>query len=144
MFESDCWLDWEPDPERACRDADPALEPYASLSKQELLGLMLSARGGREWEFLQEYFLDRCSAEELAVAPAEFIARQFAAFEPDELCFLGEAIERALRRRTGPSAPGRPVRRDLTGLPPSADRFARWTALPAPLASRPGGQSPRF
>src|SRR4051794_6807526 len=30
MFESDCWLDWDPDPERAAREADPNLEPYAS------------------------------------------------------------------------------------------------------------------
>ena len=73
MFESDCWLDWDPDPERAARDAEPTLEPYASMSRSQILDLMTKAKGGREWEFLQEFFLNRCTAEELVVGTEEFI-----------------------------------------------------------------------
>src|SRR5207248_250498 len=65
MFGSDSWSNWDPDPGRAFREHDPALEPYASMSRDEILKVMLDARGGREWEFLREFLLDKCSPEEL-------------------------------------------------------------------------------
>lgn len=99
MFESDCWLDWDPDPERAVADADASRESFASLSKSQILDLMAHAKGGREWEFLQEFFLDVCTPEELAVGTEEFIKSQYGVFGFEELCFLEGAIELALQRR---------------------------------------------
>ena len=106
MFESDCWLDWDPDPERAARDAEPTLEPYASMSRSQILDLMTKAKGGREWEFLQEFFLNRCTAEELVVGTEEFIQKQYGVFGFEEICFLEEAIELALRHRRSQGADG--------------------------------------
>ena len=102
VFDDDGWLDWEPDPDRASREAIPKLEPFASMTKRQLLARMLEAKGGREWEFLQEYFLDRCSDEERAVSPAEFIRTQYRMFRPEERCFLADsvALALALRRRS--------------------------------------------
>lgn len=100
MFESDSWLDWEPDPERAAREAHPSLEPYASLTRRQILDLMVEAKGGREWEFLQEYFLNTFTPDELAVKTEDFIKTQFGgAFGFEELCYLEGVIESAIRRR---------------------------------------------
>jgi len=107
MFESDCWLDWEPDPERAAREADPTLEPYASMTRKQILVLMADAKGGREWEFLQEFFLNKCQPDELAVGTEEFIKVQYGeVFGFEELCSLEGAIELALRRRAAAPARG--------------------------------------
>jgi hypothetical protein len=64
IFENDSWSNWHPDPQRAFREHDPSLEPYASMSQDELLEAMLDARGGQEWEFLREFVLDKCAEEE--------------------------------------------------------------------------------
>jgi hypothetical protein len=61
--EGDSWSAWDPDPVRAFRDHNPTLEPFASMSPEELLERMLDARGGREWEFLREYLVDRCDRD---------------------------------------------------------------------------------
>src|SRR5512135_1764644 len=60
-WDGDSWSNWDPDPERAFREHDPTLEPYASMSKEELLECMRNAHGGREWEFLREFLLDKCT-----------------------------------------------------------------------------------
>ena len=75
------WFDWQPDPERAFREHDPALEPYATMSKEQLLEAMLDARGPQEWEFLQEFYLDSCAAAELAVDRTRFLREQFGALD---------------------------------------------------------------
>ncbi len=108
MFESDGWLDWEPDPERAAREAAPGLEPYASMTRAQILNLMAEAKGGREWEFLQEFFLNTCRPEELAVGTEEFIKAQYGeVFGFEELCLLECAIEPAIRRRVASQCRGR-------------------------------------
>lgn len=98
-FGGDSWLDWEPDPRRASRDAVPGLEPYASLTKRELVDLMSRAEGGREWEFLQQYYLDLCREEELGQGPREFIRTQYGPLTRDEMLFLEDAVGLALRHR---------------------------------------------
>jgi hypothetical protein len=65
MFERDSWSNWCPDPRRAFGEHDPALEPYASMSRDEVFEAMRGARGGHEWEFLLEFVLDKCAPEEL-------------------------------------------------------------------------------
>ncbi len=99
MFEFDGWLDWEPDPDRPARDAALAHDPYVALNKPQRLEKMANARGGREWEFLQELFLNQCTAEEISVGIDEFIKNQYAVFSFEELCFLEGAIDLALQRR---------------------------------------------
>ena len=149
MFESDCWLDWDPDPELAAREADPALEPYASMSKEQVLDLMAHAKGGHEWEFLQAYFLSKCTAEELGVGTEEFIRAQYGVFGFEELCFLEGAIELALQHRNRPNAEGRgpeleadkgrypfPYQADPPRAPPSTPEPGREEIeLPRPVAS---------
>lgn len=139
MFESDCWLDWDPDPERAARDADPKLEPYASMSKAQVLELMTLAKGGREWEFLQEYFLNKCTAAELAVGAEEFIKTHYSAFGFEELCILEDAIGLALRRRANLDATT-----DRPGAGSNAGGYSftitdRFTPItPVPIADKAG------
>jgi hypothetical protein len=65
MFEYDSWSNWSPDPRRAFEEHDSALEPYASMTREEVFEAMRDARGGLEWEFLLEFALDKCSPEEL-------------------------------------------------------------------------------
>ena len=36
MFENDSWSQWQPDAERAFREHDPRLEPFASMSRAEI------------------------------------------------------------------------------------------------------------
>lgn len=141
MFESDGWLDWEPDPERAAREADPCLEPYASMTRPEILALMAEAKGGREWEFLQEYFLNTCRPEELAVGADEFMQTQYAGvFGFEELCYLEIAIEPAIRRRLLSGARGEPAGgadADDARYPfPYPDRMA--TVNPVPVRDQAG------
>jgi hypothetical protein len=64
VLEGDSWSNWRPDPDRAFREHDPTLEPYFSMSKEELLACLLQARGGREFETLREFLLDKCSDDE--------------------------------------------------------------------------------
>jgi hypothetical protein len=87
-FASASWFNWEPDPEQTFREHDPTLEPYASMTKQQLLEMMLDATSGREWGFLQEFYLDKCSEAELAVARSIFLREQFGALEEDLFWFI--------------------------------------------------------
>jgi hypothetical protein len=60
--------DWRPDPERAFEDHDPDLEPYASMTREQVQAEMdLASRSGdhARWEMLQEFFLDKCDKGEL-------------------------------------------------------------------------------
>jgi hypothetical protein len=82
------WLDWAPDPGRTFRAHDPKLEPYASMTKQQILEAMLEARSGAEWDFLQEFYLDKCSKAELAVSRETFLREQFGTLEDDLFWFL--------------------------------------------------------
>jgi hypothetical protein len=91
------WFDWTPDPERASRAHDPGLEPYASMTKEQLLEAMMDARGGSEWDFLQEYYLDRCTEAELAVGRTTFVREQFAPVGEELLGFLSGVAGTATR-----------------------------------------------
>ena len=144
MFESDSWLDWEPDPERAAREAVPTLEPYASLTRRQILDLMAEAKGGREWEFLQEYFLNTFQPDELAVGTEAFIKAQFGGvFGFEELCYLEGVIELAIRRRIAPREVGSMRRREggrgTTPVPRSRTDDPR--GQPGPPSAIQAGQS---
>jgi hypothetical protein len=64
VFANDSWSDWHPDPERALREHDRERVPYAWMSRHHILACMRVAKGGREWEFYQEYLIDRCTPAE--------------------------------------------------------------------------------
>ena len=58
--------DWLADVERACDEHDPALEPYASMTKDELRALMQDdSLAAGDYERLRQHFLDKCSGSEL-------------------------------------------------------------------------------
>jgi hypothetical protein len=99
LIEGDSWSNWAPDPERAFSEHDPTLEPYASMSKEELLERMRDAKGGREWEFLREFLLDKCTEDELRWEKFLSMLRVFSEFGDDEFCFLSEAAGPATRLR---------------------------------------------
>jgi hypothetical protein len=142
MFESDNWLDWEPDAERASREAYAGLQPYASMSKRQIFDLMLRAKGGREWEFLQEYFLNRCSQAEISMPPLEFIRSQYRGFRGEERLFLVESVTLALRRRITGGVP-RPVPKFLSEGPNLVYRPCHPTSWPLTLAPNSGDVNPR-
>ena len=91
------WLDWEPNPERAFREHDSTLEPFASMTKEQLRDAMIEAGSGPEWDFLQEFFLDKCSLAELAVPRLTFLRQQFGTLGDEVLCFLSGAAGVATR-----------------------------------------------
>jgi hypothetical protein len=103
-FHGVSWFDWAPDPSRTFHNHDPQREPFASMTKEQLLKAMLDARSGAEWDFLQEYFLDKCSQAELAVPRETFLHEQFGALEDELLWFLSGVAGCATR--VGPGAPG--------------------------------------
>jgi hypothetical protein len=89
MFPNDSWFDWQPDPERAFREHDPTAEPHASMSRDEILTRMRDARGGREWEFLREFLIDKCTQEELRYDRFMSILEGHGALGSEELAYLG-------------------------------------------------------
>jgi hypothetical protein len=95
------WFDWAPNPDRAFRDHNPALEPFASMNKQQLLDAMLDASSGPEWDFLQEFFLDRCTPAELAVSRLTFLRQQFGDVDDDLYWFLSGVAGFATRVSPG-------------------------------------------
>ena len=95
------WLEWAPDPGRAFREHDSTLEPFASMTKEQLREAMMNAHSGPEWDFLQEFFLDKCSPAELAVPPSTFLQQQFGTLGFDLLCFLSGAAGVATRLPRG-------------------------------------------
>jgi hypothetical protein len=97
MFECDSWSNWYPDPERAFGEHDPALEPFASMSRDEVFEAMRDAQGGHEWEFLLEFVLDKCAPEELLYDTFLTLLRTHSEPEFDEFCCLSEAAGMATR-----------------------------------------------
>src|SRR4051794_11392082 len=97
MFDDDNWSNWLPDPGRAFREHDPDREPYASMSRDEILEALLDARGGREWEFLREFLLDRCSEQELHYDRFMALLRVHGELGLDEFCYLSEVAGMATR-----------------------------------------------
>jgi hypothetical protein len=89
MFEHDSWSHWSPDPERAFREHDPSLEPFASMTRDEILEALREARGGYQWEFLLEFLLDKCSEAERDVEHFLDLLAVRGGME-DELYFLGD------------------------------------------------------
>jgi len=109
MTGGDSWSNWDPDPERAFREHDPALEPYASMSRREILDRMRDARGGREWEFLREFLLDRCTPSELHPDAFQAMLKSSMGLGYEEFCLLFEDAGLATRLRPVPDPipPGR-------------------------------------
>ena len=105
-WDGDSWSNWDPDPERAFREHDPTLEPFASMSKEELLECMRDAHGGREWEFLREFLLDKCAEDEFEVARFLSTLQVYTELGYEEFCLISEAAGQATRLR--PSAPPQP------------------------------------
>jgi hypothetical protein len=88
MFENDSWSLWHPEPERAFREHDPKREPYASMSREEILCRMRDARGGQEWEFLQEFLVDRCTVDELDYDRFKELLTEHGGLGDEELSYL--------------------------------------------------------
>jgi hypothetical protein len=97
MFEYDSWSNWSPDPRRAFDEHDPALEPYASMTREEVFEAMRDARGGLEWEFLLEFALDKCSPEELLYDRFMELLRMYHQPELDGFWYLSEVAGVATR-----------------------------------------------
>ena len=97
MFENDSWFDWEPDPERAFREHDSRLEPFASMPRDEILTCIRNAKGGYEWEFLREFLIDKCTQEELQYDRFMAILRDQAALGSEESAYLGDEAGMATR-----------------------------------------------
>src|SRR3954447_26911811 len=97
MFDGDSWSNWLPAPLLACREPAPAREPFASMSRDDLLEAMLDAHGGREWEFLREFLLDRCSPDELRYDRFMALLRVHGEMGRDEFCYLSEVAGKATR-----------------------------------------------
>jgi hypothetical protein len=87
-FEGDSWSNWEPDPERAFREHNAALEPYALMTREEILDCMRNARGGKEWEFLWEFFLDKCVHADRGLERTAVILTSYLELGLQELCFV--------------------------------------------------------
>jgi hypothetical protein len=97
VFQDDSWSNWQPDPVRAFREHDPTLEPYASMSKDEILARMLIARGGREFEALREFLLDKCSDEERREDRFLDLLMKTRNLSQDEFDYLQEVATNATR-----------------------------------------------
>jgi hypothetical protein len=118
MFEGDSWSNWQPDPRRAYREHDCALEPYASMFRDELLEAMRDARGGLQWEFLREFALDKCAPDELR--GDRFLALLMGHGEAslDEFFYPGEAAGMATRLIPAGGGQDGPFGRGDAGGPP--------------------------
>jgi hypothetical protein len=104
MFENDSWFDWHPDPEQAFREHDPTLEPYASMSKHALLEAMHAAQGGRQWEFLREFLLDKCTGDELRSDGFMALLQVDGKLEREEFIYLSEVAAVATRLQPSPKS----------------------------------------
>jgi hypothetical protein len=109
----DSWSNWDPDPERAFREHDPAREPFASMSRAEILERMRHAKGGREWEFLREFLLDHCTEEERNSDTFLAILKTSMGLDHEEFCLFSEVAGLATRVRPG-SARCPPARESLS------------------------------
>ena len=104
MFENDSWCNWHPDPEQAFRDHDPTLEPYASMSKDALLEAMHAAQSGREWEFLREFLLDKCTGDELRSDGFLALLQVDGKMGWEEFSYLSEIAGMATRLQPSPKS----------------------------------------
>jgi hypothetical protein len=95
----DSWSNWDPNPERAFREHNPTLEPYASMSKEEVLEQLRNATGGREWEFLREFLLDKCTTDELQWDRFLSMLRVYSEIGFAEFCLLSDVAGLATRLR---------------------------------------------
>jgi hypothetical protein len=69
------------------------------MSKEEILKCMWNARGGKEWEYLREFLLDKCTEDELYLD--SFVGTLEAQMECgyEEFCLLSEMAGPATRLR---------------------------------------------
>src|SRR5262249_22632838 len=58
------------------------------MSKEQLLEAMLDSHSGPEWDFLQEFYLDKCSEAELAVPRSTFLRQEFSFLDDEVFLFL--------------------------------------------------------
>jgi hypothetical protein len=113
VFENDSWSHWLPDPARALREHDPGRVPFALMSRHDILACMRAAKGGLEWEFYQEYLIDRCTPEEREYDRFVAILVEHAGVGWEELSLLhecGGVPLRVVRQSANPaSGPGPPA-----------------------------------
>jgi hypothetical protein len=100
----DSWSNWEPDPEQAFREHNAMLEPYALMSREEILERMQDARGGKEWEFLTEFLLDKCPRNEQRWERIASLLSSYLELGRHEVSFA-EAASSATRLSRGESEP---------------------------------------
>jgi hypothetical protein len=106
VFEDDSWFHWQPDPERAFREHDPARVPFAWMSRHDILAHMRTAKGGREWEFYQEFLIDKCTDEERQYDRFLAILLEHGGLGRDELCYAhgcGGVPTRVVRHAESPA-----------------------------------------
>jgi hypothetical protein len=99
-IEGDSWSNWEPDPERSFREHNAALEPYALMSREEILECMRDARGGKEWEFLTEFLLDKCPCNARHWERISSLLTSYLELGRDEVSYV-ETASLATRMRAG-------------------------------------------
>jgi hypothetical protein len=102
-IEGDSWSNWEPDPERAFREHNATLEPYALMSREEILERMQDARGGKEWEFLTEFLLDKFPCDEQQWERIATLLASYLEFGRHDVAYA-EAASSAPGMRTDDSA----------------------------------------
>jgi hypothetical protein len=105
--------DWPSEIERAQGDHDPAREPYASMTREEVFDLM-QAEGlsAYDYERLHQHFLDKCSKADLTRINfteklTSWIMDELETFGNDQAKYCHEvAIEASNRLFLGMPAPG--------------------------------------
>jgi hypothetical protein len=106
-IEGDSWSNWAPDPEGAFREHNATLEPYALMSREEILERMRDARGGKELEFLTEFLLDKCAHNERRWERITTLLTSYLEFGRQELWFVEAAAQATRLTAPESDAPGR-------------------------------------
>lgn len=98
--DSDAW--GEHDPEAAFAAHDPAREPWASMTRDELMAAAEQAKTAAEYDMIQEFIADGMNSKELetmshAHALAVFLMKQWDASGNDQARFLCEVAGRVAK-----------------------------------------------
>lgn len=98
--ENEAW--GEHDPAAAFAAHDPTLEPWASMTREQLMEAQAKAKTAAEFEMIQQFIEDGMSAKELesvshAHALAVFLINQWRASGNDQARFLCDIAGRVAR-----------------------------------------------
>jgi hypothetical protein len=82
-----------PDPQQAFDEHDPSIEPYASMTRDEVFALMQAVEDPKRWAFLNEFLMDKMSTKELetnlkAQKIAIFLMDEYGTFGSDQNCYM--------------------------------------------------------